>query len=205
MDEAHRLGISNVCYRCRKPGAIDDLVYCFICRLLFHAACWPADPRHQDQFQEKCQAPTSLRTHIWVRVLLDSSTSPERQHQLHIDDLDTKWFGVPYQLSGTTRIIPRLMVWPRMNYLLQSHDRVRGEAQDITVERFPSLCSFFGETGVGKSTLIRALIKLRSRGSRLEVPVSGNDADSLRSTSGDVRLYADPSTIKTESPLLYAG
>jgi hypothetical protein len=38
-----------------------------------------------------------------------------------------------------------------------------------------------------------------------EAPVSGNQIDILQSTSGDVHLYADPLTIGTRSPLLYAG
>ena len=91
-----------------------------------------------------------------------------------------------------------MIVWPRMQHVLQC------DTDRDSSNRSPSLCSFFGETGAGKSTVIRALISMQSKDRWPEAPVPGS-ADSVRSTSGDVHLYADPATISEATPLLYAG
>ena len=70
--------------------------------------------------------------------------------------------------------------------------------------RFPSLVSFVGDTGAGKSSIIKLLIDLDSPVDHdFATPVVGT-AGSVTPTSDDVHLYLDPRTVDTDSPLLYA-
>jgi hypothetical protein len=175
---------------------VEDLVYCRSCSLTFHSQCWSKKSRHRESSRSRCQQSTPLKIHIWVKNILSSNISEIAQFHRHVNDIYTKWFGVPHYQDG--RKNPRLIVWPRMKHLLQC------EVEPGSRTRSPSLCSFFGETGAGKSTIIRALISLQTNDHSPEAPVPGTD-ESLRSTSGDVHLYADPATIASQTPILYAG
>lgn len=136
-----------------------------------------------------------MREYVWVSWLYNSSITRPRQKALHRKDMWTTWFGVPlFQRK------PCLYTYPRLQNLLQLSDK-----EDIGVQ-YPSMVSFFGETGAGKSRLIMALIRNAGAvGMDFEVPVPGNLVDFARSTSGDVHMYADPCTLSTAVPLLYVG
>ncbi|KAL3422515.1 hypothetical protein PVAG01_06671 [Phlyctema vagabunda] len=77
--------------------------------------------------------------------------------------------------------------------------------------RFPQLVSFIGQTGAGKSTLVKMLIdhqdsaaEERPTGtSKFPSPVTGSINDNIP-TSGDVHLYSDPATYISDKPILYA-
>lgn len=132
----------------------------------------------------------------WISWLFNSRVPAEKQKSLHRKDLWTTWFGVPYQQNQ-----PFLFTYPRLQNLLQN-----GDSPDCPASQFPSLVSFFGDTGGGKSTLIMSLIKNTGEaGQNFEAPVPGNQADLEKSTSGDVHMYADPLSISTKAPIFYVG
>ena len=69
---------------------------------------------------------------------------------------------------------------------------------------FPSLVAFVGQTGAGKSSIIKLLIELTSTPSHgFPTPVVGAPGSDTP-TSADVHLYLDPSTVDSSSPLLFA-
>ena len=64
-------------------------------------------------------------------------------------------------------------------------------------------------TGAGKSTLVKILVDYQERMKKIQnkddfpSPVAGSINDHAP-TSGDVHLYADPGTYRTQFPILYA-
>ncbi|KAF2173984.1 hypothetical protein M409DRAFT_62174 [Zasmidium cellare ATCC 36951] len=78
------------------------------------------------------------------------------------------------------------------------------------VARYPQLVSFIGDTNAGKSTIIKILIRRqqlhnsKTTEGEFPSPISGSDAHEKTPTTGDVHLYADPGTARTQFPLLFA-
>lgn len=194
--------ISRKCTHCRQEGSVPTLCVCAGCGgRTFHKTCWENWVLHEaDDGLEKCKEPTEFSEFVWIKHLLYSNISPEEQATLHRGDVWSTWFGVPHQQDD-----PKLYVYPRLQVLVGEANGIRDEDKDL--EQYPSLISFFGDTGGGKSTIIRALI----RNAALDdcksgaVPIPGNSVDRHKSTSGDVHLYSDPATINTRVPLFYAG
>lgn len=194
------LGIPFLCSHCRTEGDVSSLCICAGCRgRPYHKSCWKAAELHvPTPGFETCPPPTDFVEHVWIHHLLFSRTSPEEQAQLHKDDIWSTWFGVPNE-----QVTAHLYVYRRLQYLIERGQALRyGEK---SFEQYPSLVSFFGETGGGKSTLIRALIRNAALNITDQVPIPGNHDGRHQSTSGDVHLYCDPKTINTEVPLFYAG
>jgi len=200
----NQLGIQRVCANCRKEGDVSSLCVCSGCGgRPYHKTCWPVAVPHQpSDGYETCQPPTEFAEYVWIRWLLYSKTSPEQQALLHKEDVWSTWFGVPQQLESNEDC-PELYVYPRLQYLISQAQALRDDG--VTLKQHPSLVSFFGDTGGGKSTLIKALIYNAALNTSEQVPVPGNNADRHKSTSGDIHLYCDPKTIDTKVPLFYAG
>jgi len=119
---------------------------------------------------------------------------------LHHDDRDTTWFGIAKDLSDQ----PKFQDYGRYATIIANsttgHHKVR----------YPQLVSFIGQTGAGKSTLVKMLIDQQERMSvpdRAAVfasPVVGSVRNENVPTSGDVHLYGDPKTYYGQFPMLYA-
>ncbi|KAI1170029.1 hypothetical protein F4777DRAFT_592252 [Nemania sp. FL0916] len=131
-----------------------------------------------------------------LRQILEP-TRTEEEHQAELlEDQDTTWFGYGRDASNH----PQLYDYGLFAAIMaETYTEEAGE-------RYPQLASFIGETGAGKSTLIKLLIDRQDLtsplGSRYYSPVTSSNQDRI-STTGDVHLYADPSTLYDSSPLLY--
>jgi energy-coupling factor transporter ATP-binding protein EcfA2 len=133
------------------------------------------------------------------RDILNPPKSPLEQEALHREDESTTWFGLTRDEDD------RVSLQDFGRYAAIMADSNPGTNQ----LRYPQLVSFIGQTGAGKSTLIRMLIKQqetiqRKHGSKFSSPVVGSPAHGNVPTSRDVHLYSDPKTYSSEYPMLLA-
>lgn len=189
------------------------------CGVAYHNQyrCWDNHaPEFADDYGSHIQC--SLEDHEFVHEILHREADPKRQETLHKEDREALWFitelgeeiVVPdLQSPGTctTTRYGMLHATDRLNILL-AKETSPGNPRRL---RFPAVVSFIGETGAGKSTLIRALIKesaggeTKNRQSQIEMPVSQSSTQSLTDpTSSGVHLYKDPGTFESLNPILFA-
>ncbi|KAF3186133.1 hypothetical protein TWF788_003601 [Orbilia oligospora] len=92
---------------------------------------------------------------------------------------------------------------PRLMSLLHRSAEAHPEGLGAQI---PSIVSFVGPTGAGKSVLIRSIISLSAEEETwksVEAPVPG-EKGSTCSTTGEVNLYPEPSSPGTKTPTLIA-
>ncbi|RSL53134.1 hypothetical protein CEP54_010562 [Fusarium duplospermum] len=114
-------------------------------------------------------------------------------------DTDATWFAVDDDLStGTSNSAKKFLHFERFERLM--FEGAPGRTNAV----FPSLVSFIGETGDGKSGLINLLIKGLNKGFQdCAAPIVGASKNQQQPTSGDVHLYVDPMSFGTANPKLY--
>jgi energy-coupling factor transporter ATP-binding protein EcfA2 len=178
------------CSRCNRPCTIQD-----------HLTCWDSHITGNKE-RRTTHVGRPAESQLRVNEILQSETNIEKQRKLHQQDKKARWF-----IAGATRedgSYGMLYVTDRFEYLT-SRGNMRSPS---SMQQFPSLVSFIGETGAGKSTLIRALIKmsLKERSQHVETPVTRiAHADMLANpTSSGVHLYRDPATTASRRPILFA-
>ncbi|KAI1773205.1 hypothetical protein F4818DRAFT_120070 [Hypoxylon cercidicola] len=194
---AGRLPLSQPCQTC---GTRSLKIYtCIQCNnLAFCEVCWakwvlhtPGAVGWNGKPHEKADP---IVVHRLRQILEPTRTEEEHESEL-LEDRDTTWFGFGRDASGH----PLFHDYGRFAAIMSE------TVTDETAERYPQLATFIGETGVGKSTLIKLLIDLHdltaSEGSNYYAPVTSSSHDRI-STTGDVHLYADPSTLYSNHPLL---
>ncbi|OCL00524.1 uncharacterized protein K441DRAFT_444104, partial [Cenococcum geophilum 1.58] len=131
-----------------------------------------------------------------VEAVLATVEDESSRHQMHCYDSLARWIGITMP-DDTDNTQPSLCGYSRIADLL---------TDSVPEIQYPSLVSFIGRTGSGKSTLIRSLIRF----SRQNVPSPGMEpipsshVGAHKSTSSDVHLYSDPGTEHETHPLLLA-
>ncbi|KAI1342705.1 hypothetical protein F5Y15DRAFT_373717 [Xylariaceae sp. FL0016] len=175
---------------------------CIQCNnLAFCDTCWPKWILHQPgavgwngKPHEKADPAVVNR----LRQILEPARSEAEHESELLEDQDTTWFGFGRDATGH----PLLHDYGRFAAIMGETVTEDKDNQ----ERYPQLASFIGETGAGKSTLIKLLIDRQdltsSEESRYYSPVTSSNKDRI-STTGDVHLYADPSGLYGNHPLLY--
>ncbi|KAI3316635.1 FabD/lysophospholipase-like protein [Xylariaceae sp. AK1471] len=194
------LSQSAACHTCKCDN--KQTYSCIQCNnLSFCSDCWSRWVLHQPgavgydgRPHEKANAQVVQR----LRQILDPTRNEnDHENELQLDD-DTTWFGVGRDSSNQA--------------IFQDYGRfatLMSESQTPELgNRYPQLVSFIGQTGAGKSTLIKMLIDrldmtLLDRDSPFPSPVTSSSNDRVP-TTGDVHLYADPLSYYTKGPILYA-
>ncbi|KAI8626701.1 hypothetical protein F5Y19DRAFT_445247 [Xylariaceae sp. FL1651] len=186
---------SDSCVRCGKDAASG-----WICTRCDDAFCCDQCWNSWDPHKKEAKRPSRFarKTHEKVhRDVFYRLTRIFAQHQtkerqfLHEQEAKAKWFGI-YRDYGDN-----ICFGDTNRFRVIMNEGLTAEHP----EQFPSLVSFIGQTGSGKSTVINLLMTLTD--DTILGPVSGCSGDPSP-TTGDVHLYADPDTHKTRSPLLFA-
>ncbi|KAI5924199.1 hypothetical protein F4810DRAFT_700832 [Camillea tinctor] len=191
------LPLSPPCQTCGTT--VERTFTCIQCNnLAFCEVCWPKWVLHvagavgwNGKPHEKADP---IVVHRLRQILEPTRTEAEHEFELR-EDQDTTWFGFGRDAYG--------------HPLLHDYGRFAAIMAETTTEehgeRYPQLASFIGETGAGKSTIIKLLIERQDltspEGSSYYSPVTSSNRDRI-STTGDVHLYADPSTLYSNYPLL---
>lgn len=191
---APNMSTSKPCVSCKTPG--EGQSYCSVCNANFCFACWDQWPLHglesvtsagkltlSDGISAQaltCVAVSTISLSSLgvphekldpsiaakIRTCLRQTSDEEVRIRLHEDDGNTNWFGVSIDPYDDTPVFEDT---GRFAYLL-------AETSSATpTSRFPGLVSFIGQTGAGKSTLIKVLIELQnSTNQAWETPVVGS-------------------------------
>lgn len=173
--------------------AVEPLSYCHGCDAYYCDGCWETQVPHRKKLSSHEKKQASIATKIKNAMMPPSAG--EEEERMHKSDLQTAWFGVfrPEDSRPSFQLYGRLLE-------LTSKSNQDSEQSNQT----PGLVSFVGDTGAGKSSLIRLLIENQNRDSQpFQTPVVGSST-SIQPTSEDVHLYADPWTSSSDAPILYA-
>lgn len=146
------------------------VAYCSNCGAQFCSYHWAEQWVHRDKSDQRLKdGVPHEKTDPWlankIKTIIEPSLSQEEQNRLHQQDEDTTWFGVMPDNAGK----------------LMFHDFGRYEQSSLQSRfpqkssQYPSLISFVGTTGAGKSTLIKGLVKLASsrHGEKSQTPIVG--------------------------------
>ncbi|KAH0545443.1 hypothetical protein FGG08_000444 [Glutinoglossum americanum] len=186
------------CTACHADGIDTSCqTLCNVCRLSLCDKCWDnclphrINPPSPGIPHEK----TNIGIANKIRDILQPKRSDAEEEELHRTDECTTWFGVDKDENDGPVF---------QDYGLYAEimaEFVPEKRRDL----HPGLISFVGQTGAGKSTIVRLLVELRNSGNQeYPTPVVGSVRGANRPTSGDVHLYIDPQSFKTQTPMLYA-
>lgn len=165
--------------------------FCYACKINYCESCWRAQIPHRRNMDGHRKIDIAIARII--HNTLDVKLTEQEQAKMHLLDECTSWFGAVKSKDGA-----RFRDFGRYAALVA--ERNSSERKRC----YPALVSFVGETGAGKSSLIKLLVSTQAPTATAPTPVVGSTANAETPTSGDVHLYADPDTFDTDRPLLYA-
>lgn len=185
--------------------------WCTSCELLYCDTCWDKLLPHRRDVASKSSAlheKTDPDVANMIKNILRPELTKEDRATLHTNDISTTWFGI----VRDERESPLFRDYGQYSRIIAEMKEARLQSGPFGVVAhpdeplFPSLVSFVGEVGAGKSTVIKLLIDSTSRpGEQFPTPVVGAAEDG-NSTSEDVHLYLDPdsSDLNSQAPRLFA-
>ncbi|GAW26646.1 putative lysophospholipase-like protein [Rosellinia necatrix] len=174
----------------------------------FCEQCWDAQVVHKKHRRGIPHEKTNPDVAAKVHNVLSPPQDEDVREELYKVDAPTAWFGVERPDDSSA---PLFQDYGRFAELMATTDPVLKDPAFVERwteigrdKRTPSLVSFVGQTGAGKSTLIKLLIDFAAVGNgTYSSPVVGPRGAHIP-TSEDVHLYVDPKTADSAGPLLYS-
>ncbi|KAF3093219.1 hypothetical protein TWF706_008832 [Orbilia oligospora] len=200
-------GNSGECGKCEELPGVNKCT----CGEIFCETCFSKhlkrNPKHNQQREHTlalvpAAAPKSRSQRLW-KVITCPFMRGSQSDAFKYDEA-AKWFGLITKINENNIRESELAETPRLMSLL--HRSAQAHPEGLGAQ-FPSIPSFVGPTGAGKSVLIRSIIYLSAPEGKawelIEAPVPG-EKDSSCSTTGEVNLYSEPSSFGTKTPILLA-
>ena len=199
---------ARTCDVCKKHS--KNVSFCNVCKFCFCGACWEAQFVHTQNVLGPAGLPHEKTPPDVAEKVKNALTPPaddKVREQLYRDDEVTSWFGIERPSDSGP---PIFQDYGRFTDLMASTDRMR--LREFTADgcqirrdtRTPSLVSFVGQTGAGKSTLIKLIVDFAvDSTTTYQTPVIGA-VGAHNPTSEDVHLYLDPRTADGQAPVLFA-
>ncbi|KEQ81932.1 hypothetical protein M438DRAFT_357458 [Aureobasidium pullulans EXF-150] len=195
-------GDHEYCDDCETFG--PNRSYCNVCTFSMCEYCWKRQLTHKNNASQNDipheKTPRSLARK--TQAVFNPNIDEDERQKLHCEDVLTSWFGVHREDSAR----PLLRDYGRFEGLMASTRQLAEENHSYLdpSARYPSFVSFVGQTGAGKSSLIKLIIDLGAKTPALfDTPVVGA-VGNTSPTSTDVHLYVDPPTADSDHPILYA-
>lgn len=145
-------GNEDVCGRCDSSNSV--LIQCS-CEVTFCAACLAKHHKKYTKHYRLSKEHKKAQTWwAWVTDSLnnDLSISEDYRKKTFEKDEANKWFGLSVDKSGPVPV-SRIVETRRFSTLME--DSLHG-SPGRPRRQYPSIISFVGETGVGKSTLSKS-------------------------------------------------
>ena len=191
------LPYTALCDQCELER--EDVSFCPVCSFNYCAEHWDSQMLHRSRRPTSGIPHEKTNPHVAKQILsiIEPCSDEVLQESLHRADEETTWFGVLPDQAGR----------------LSLHDFGRYEEflSESTFSprsgQYPSLISFIGKTGAGKSTIVKGLVQLFSASMQSgmpQTPVVGMPQHQEIPTSGEVHLFWDPVSLHTNRPMLYA-
>jgi hypothetical protein len=148
------------CTWCGGKGSAIDPFYCITCPeegcmtrncQQHRTSCWDSHIPSKSATASKHRMVDPL-PQLFVKVVTHSEANTQKLRKLHEQDENARWFKIRKDEAGR----PDLYVYDRF---IQECDRSRSGNRETT-HHYPSFVSFIGDTSVGKSTLVRAMLVL---------------------------------------------
>ncbi|KAF2193812.1 hypothetical protein K469DRAFT_243687 [Zopfia rhizophila CBS 207.26] len=200
----------RVCAECALH--FEDLFLCNACNCVFCDRCWDRQAAHRAQ-RRMAGGIRHEKTDLQLAHVMDGvfsqPTDEDVYRQMFLDDISASWFGVKkdggrliFLDHGRYGEVMAKTNIDRSESTFCSEFSVVNATQDL---RTPSLVSLVGQTGAGKSTLIKLLVDLQhqNKTQNFGAPVVGMPGKDVPTSEG-VHLYLDPGSALSDAPLLYA-
>jgi hypothetical protein len=150
------------CTFCGGKGSSDDPFYCITCTeegcttrincQQHRTSCWDNHiPPNAAKVAAKHRMADPL-PELFVKVVTYSEADKQKLRQLHEQDENARWLKIRRDDAGR----PDLFIYDRF---MHECDRSQSGNKETT-HHYPSFVSFIGDTSVGKSTLVRAMLVL---------------------------------------------
>ncbi|KAI1264025.1 hypothetical protein F5Y18DRAFT_418041 [Xylariaceae sp. FL1019] len=181
---------------CEGCSGTEEVKFCEACNDYYCDTCWHQRRAHRESRVGPNGIPHGQLDPIIVKRVNKWMAAPKDKEAEMIEhqfNTDTVWFGLSKDNYGD----PILAEYRRFTAVMME------TLEGVSEPRYPGLVSFVGQTGAGKSSLIRLLLGIRNRDDApLAAPVIGRGNVDVP-TSADVHLFLDPAS-EYQRPILFA-